>query len=168
LTLHCEQILQAMRPSFQFSSNRSLSITASIGASLLTQECHDVSQALLEADLAMYDVKHNGRNNKAIYSLRLSENIERRLKLEVLLKDALENQEFYLVYQPIINIKQRKLAGFETLVRWLSPALGEISPVEFIPILEELNLIDAVGAWITDQAIKQLAHFNHVSGKSDL
>ena len=136
LSVHCEQILQTMRPSFQFSSNRSLSITASIGASLLTQECHDVSQALLEADLAMYDVKHNGRNNKAIYSLRLSENIERRLKLEVLLKDALENQEFYLVYQPIININQRQLAGFETLVRWLSPTLGEVSPVEFIPILE--------------------------------
>jgi len=168
LTLHCEKILQTMRPSVQFSSNRSLSITASIGASLLTQECRDVSQALLEADLAMYDVKHNGRNNKAIYSLRLSENIERRLKLEVLLKDALENQEFYLVYQPIININQRQLAGFETLVRWRSPALGEISPVEFIPILEELNLIDAVGAWIMDQAIKQLAQFNHVSGGNNL
>jgi len=168
LIMHCDQILQTMRPSFQFSSNRNLSITASIGASLLTQACDDVSQALLEADLAMYDVKHNGRNNKAIYSLRLSENIERRLKLEVLLKDALENQEFYLVYQPIIKIKQRQLAGFETLVRWFSPALGEISPVEFIPILEELNLIDAVGAWIMDQAIKQLIQFNQVREESGL
>ena len=168
LSNYCNIISQAMESNFQLDSGHSLSITASIGASLLTAQCLDSSEALLQADLAMYGVKHSGKNNSAIYDLNLSQNIERRLKLEVLLKNALENQEFYLVYQPIVTLSDQSLAGFETLVRWRSAELGEVSPVEFIPVLEELNLIAPIGAWIMSQAIAQLQKFNQLHTANQL
>ena len=163
-----QQILQTMQPSFGFGDNSKLTITASIGTSLLTANCQGATEALLQADLAMYQVKHSGRNNSAIYDVSLSLHIERRLKLELLLKEALANAEFSVVYQPVIDLKNQQVAGFEALLRWQSPTFGAVSPVEFIPVLEELNLIAAVGSWVMREAVKQLSWFISASGNQKL
>ncbi|EPJ45488.1 MAG: hypothetical protein OFPI_36640 [Osedax symbiont Rs2] len=163
-----QQILQKMQPSFGFADEHKLTITASIGTSLLTTNCQGATEALLQADLAMYQVKHSGRNNSAIYDVSLSVHIERRLKLEIVLKDALVNTEFSVVYQPVMDLKSQQVAGFEALLRWHNPEFGAVSPVEFIPILEELNLIAPVGAWVMREAVKQLSFFIAASGNPQL
>lgn len=139
-----------------YRGHSTFNITASVGASLLTATCNSSSEALHQADLAMYQVKQNGRANKAIYDTTLSLHVQRRLSLEVALKDALKNREFHLHYQPILSLKTKKIRGFEALLRWSNTTLGQVNPDEFIPILEELNLISAVGDWVMYQAIREL------------
>jgi len=163
-----QQVLKIMQPSFDFGDDSKLTITASIGTSLLTANCQGATEALLQADLAMYQVKQSGRNNSAIYDISLSLHIERRLKLEILLKEAVANAEFSVVYQPVMELKTQQVAGFEALIRWHSPEFGAVSPVEFIPILEELNLIAPVGAWVMREAVRQLSSFITATGNLQL
>jgi diguanylate cyclase (GGDEF)-like protein/PAS domain S-box-containing protein len=150
-------LLDNLKPCFVINESIKLSVTASIGASLLTNHCTNATQALQQADLAMYQVKHSGRNNCAIYDQNLTLLLSRRLKLEHLLNSAFDNHEFELVYQPIMSIENQQIAGFEALIRWHSTELGEVSPSEFIPLMEELNLIAELGEWIILQALSQIS-----------
>ncbi len=164
----CQQIISKLQPSFKVSGRNNFKVTASIGASLITSQCGNATQALQQADLAMYSVKQKGKNNLAIYDKKLSEQLQRRLTLELLLKDALLNQEFYIVYQPVMDLQRLTVVGFEALIRWKSPELGLISPVDFIPVLEELNIIDAVGEWIIRQTCAQISEFISISQNPSL
>ena len=161
-------LLDMLKPRFRINQNIKLSVTASIGASLLTNQCTSASQALQQADLAMYEVKHSGKNNSAIYGQHLTLLLTRRLKIEHLLNSAFDNNEFELVYQPIMNIEQQQIAGFEALVRWYPKELGEVSPSEFIPLMEELNLISDLGEWIIAQALSQVSQWIKASGNEQL
>ncbi len=161
-------LLDILKPRFSINEDIKLCVTASIGASLLTNQCTSASQALQQADLAMYEVKHSGRNNCAIYGQHLSLLLTRRLKIEHLLNSAFDNNEFELVYQPIMNIENRQIAGFEALVRWYPKELGEVPPSEFIPLMEELNLISDLGQWIIAQALSQISQWIKASANEQL
>ncbi len=100
----------------------------------------------------MYHAKNVGGNNFQFYSTSMGETAGRRMRLVNRLRDALERNEFNLHYQPRINLKNGMIIGAEALLRWSTPELGNISPVEFIPLLEESGQIVEVGKWVFEQA----------------
>ncbi|HHP7229480.1 MAG TPA: EAL domain-containing protein [Xenococcaceae cyanobacterium] len=128
----------------------------SVGIVLGNQEYQQPEQLLRSADLAMYHAKTLGKRQYQVYDKRMHQLAVERLQLEVDLRKALQNQELTLSYQPIISLKTGALAGFESLVRWQHPQLGMISPDKFIPIAEETGLIIPLGAWILQEACRQL------------
>ncbi len=129
-----------------------LHTTASIGVTIFPFEDNTMEDLLKQADIAMYHAKNVGGNNFQFYSTSMGETAGRRMRLVSLLRDALERNEFNLHYQPRINLKNGMITGAEALLRWSTPELGNISPDEFIPILEESGHIIEVGRWVFEQA----------------
>ncbi|MFK5914962.1 MAG: EAL domain-containing protein [Woeseiaceae bacterium] len=132
----------------------SLHIGCSIGVSLYPLDADNEINLIEMADIAMYEVKKAGRNNFQFYSASMSHQINNRIILETALHTALENNEFFIMYQPQVDLHTKRTTGFEALIRWRNPELGLISPVTFIPILEETGLIYSVGEWIIREVIQ--------------
>jgi len=114
--------------------------------------------SLRSARTAMYKAKASGKIRYEIFAQKMHQQALIRLELETDLYQAIAKQEFQLYYQPIISLKTHKIAGFEALVRWISPSKGFISPGEFIPIAEETGAIIPLGEWIFQEACTQM-HF---------
>jgi diguanylate cyclase (GGDEF)-like protein len=113
-------------------------------------------QLLRNADIAMYQAKASGKGTYAIFDEVLAKQTIRTMELEVSLRQALERQEFFLLFQPIVAISSSRLQGFEALLRWRHPEQGLISPAVFIPIAEEMGLISLLDRWVLEQACQQL------------
>ena len=121
---------------------------------------HDDATSLLRnADAAMYRAKAEGRSEIARYDERERAGVARRLALEQGLFDALANHELSVVFQPIVDLETHVVHAAEALLRWQHPALGIISPEEFIPLAEESGMIDALGIWVLDESLRQLARW---------
>ena len=131
-------------------------VTASIGINLYPGIDNDREKLLENADVAMYHAKQFGRNNYKFYSTDMNAVALERLMLETNLRRALERDEFRLYYQPQIDMQSGSVNGVEALIRWQHPDLGLISPLEFIPLLEETGLILPVGEWVIRTACKQI------------
>ena len=135
---------------------REIFISASVGiASNLTGAIEAVD-FLRDADTAMYRAKGNGRGCSALFDPAMYEEVNTQLTLENDLQRALERRELELHYQPIVELNQGNLIGFEALVRWRHPRWGLISPGTFIPLAEETGLILAIGEWTQTEACQQL------------
>jgi EAL domain-containing protein (putative c-di-GMP-specific phosphodiesterase class I) len=109
---------------------------------------------LRRADVAMYTAKRNGRE-LAVYSKEQDEKDPYRLTLMGDLRTALDKQELYLVYQPKADLKTNEVISVEALIRWNHPKLGEIPPTDFIPIAEQIGVINSITTWVLIEAIKQ-------------
>ncbi|ACT49138.1 bifunctional diguanylate cyclase/phosphodiesterase [Methylotenera mobilis] len=129
--------------------------SASIGVTLFNDNALTFEDHLRHADTAMYLSKDSGGNTYRFYDQLTQESIEKNFALEAALGLALANQELYLNYQPIVNVAKQVVAA-EVLLRWSHPTLGNVSPVEFIPIAEKSNLIIKIGHWVLEQACEQL------------
>ncbi len=133
-----------------------LLITGSIGISLYPDDALDSDDLIQQADSAMYLAKEQGRNNSQFYTAEINEKITRRLTLEKALRQAVEQQQFILYYQPKIDLMTNKITGVEALVRWQHPELGLVSPMEFIPLAEETGIILELGRWVMETACTQM------------
>ena len=103
----------------------------------------------------MYKAKELGKNQYQLYKEEMNKNILERISYENRLFNAIEKKEFILLYQPQIDLNTNQITGFESLIRWISPEMGLLSPYKFIPIAEETNLILPLGKWILEQTCIQ-------------
>ncbi|SET17075.1 diguanylate cyclase (GGDEF) domain-containing protein [Natronincola peptidivorans] len=137
-----------------------LQVTISIGISLYPIDASDRNTLMKYADIAMYHAKGQDHQQYAFFNTYLSNKVQRKHELELLLKKADYHQEFELYYQPQFSIPQGELIGIEALLRWKSKEKGMISPGEFIPIAEEIGSIVKIGEWVMEKAIAQIAEWN--------
>ena len=133
-------------------------ITASIGIAVGDDTYTAETDLLRDADDAMYKAKDSGKNRYAMFDDALHAESVARLVLERDLRTALERQEFTLHYQPILSLRTGRLAGFEALIRWTKDG-RLVSPAEFIPVAEDMGLINPIGAWVLHEAGHQLARW---------
>jgi diguanylate cyclase (GGDEF)-like protein len=130
---------------------------ASIGMAFADDDRMAAAELLRNADLAMYEAKHNGGGRVARYRSELHTAVVRRTALEVELRAALERDELVLHYQPLVDLGTQNLLGAEALIRWQHPVRGLLAPAEFIPLAEHSSVIISLGAWVIRTACRQTA-----------
>jgi len=137
-----------------------LYVTVSIGIAIYPDHGTDTEELLRHADLAMYRAKATGKNKYFIYNKDLQIAFEKRMKIEKNLRGAMDNNEFFLYFQPQIDILDGRITGFEALLRWQNPELGFVPPLDFIGIAEETHLIIPIGQWVLKNACMFLKKLN--------
>ena len=130
--------------------------SCSIGIAVYPHDGTDFEELLRHADLAMYEAKASGRNTYRFFNEELNTNIQQNLHLLSNLRLALAHQEFVLHYQPVLDLASGALIGAEALVRWNSPSLGLIAPLQFITAAEKSGLIVDIGQWVMNEACRQM------------
>lgn len=129
-------------------NNREVSITSSLGIAIYPDDGDDVSTLMSNADIALYEAKHAGRNTFRFFTHDLNKKVSERIELETQLSHALEAGELYPVYQPIVDIEDNSLVGAEVLLRWENPILGSVPPSDFIPVAEQSGMIKQITNWL--------------------
>lgn len=146
--------VRAMNEPFSINGSN-VRVTISAGIAHYPGDARNGSELLSYADLAMYESKKNGKNCVTEFNEEIRQKLERTMLLEQGFEHAFEQEEFYVLYQPKVNVKSGSLEGVEALMRWTHPGVGPVSPVEFIPIMEEKGMIHSVGRWVLREACRQ-------------
>lgn len=147
-------------------SGREVFTTVSIGIAISSKEYAQTEDILRDADTAMYRAKALGKARYEIFDKGMHAQASKLLQLETDLRRAVEREEFFIFYQPILSLETGGLRGFEALVRWRHPQGGFISPVDFIPIAEETGMIVQIGEYVLREACRQMQKW-HVTLPSD-
>lgn len=148
------RVLAALAEPLTIAENR-LSITCSMGISMYPDDGTDAGTLLRHADLALYRAKENGRNSFEFFEPEMSRRVHERLWLARDLRAGLEQGQFFLQFQPQVDLRSGAVVGAEALARWLHPAQGTIMPARFIPVAEDSALIVPIGEWILQAACTQ-------------
>jgi len=143
-----------------------LFVTTSIGAVIIFGDSEPLDEILRKADIAMYHAKKRGRGMTSFYEEEMDLQLRRAIKLEHELRHAIDREQLYLQYQPIIDISQEKIHGAEALLRWQLPDGMLIPPSEFIPVAEESKLIHQIGHWVIEEVCRRLKEWGE-NGLSD-
>lgn len=136
--------------------NLDIRVSFSIGIAISPIHGDNIEELVKYADIAMYNAKKHGKNRYVVYNEVLKQSFLERITIEKHLPKALENNEFELYYQPQLNIQNNKIVGFEALLRWNSPELGQVPPQKVIEVAEETHLIIPLGKWILNKACEFL------------
>ena len=151
--LIAQKLIERLTDIFEIDSHK-IHIGASIGVSVYPNDGVTALELLRNADTAMFAAKKSGGNRLQFYDQSMSNRLRERLQIENELHTALDNDEFYLVYQPQVDLHTNETTGFEALMRWDNPRLGFVSPGDFIPLLEETGLIYEVGEWAITEVVR--------------
>jgi diguanylate cyclase (GGDEF)-like protein len=158
-------VLTRVRESFMAPfrlSDQMPTLTCSIGVAMYPVDAADGGNLIKQADTAMYAAKEAGRNSYRFYTADMNARVQLRLQLETDMRRGLMDDEFFLVYQPQIEMKTGRACGVEALLRWRDPDRGVISPADFIPIAEESGMILALGARVLRDACRQVMQWHRL------
>ena len=145
--------------------NRSIKLSASFGIAIYPSDGQTTNELFKSADIAMYKAKNNSTKSIAFNSRSLEKGFIHNIKIENGLQNAITNDELYLVFQAQYTAEEQSLRGFEALLRWDSSELGNVSPAQFIPIAEDIGLINEIGDWVLINAITT---FKKISESCDI
>lgn len=150
-----QKVVACMGTAFELAGHK-VFVTASIGVTLFPQDGESFDELLKLADQAMYEAKANGRNGFCFFTSALQERARHRLHMANDLHVALQEQQFYLAYQPIVDLRTGAIRKAEALIRWKHPARGVVLPGEFIPLAESIGLIEEIGEWVFHTAAQKV------------
>ncbi len=150
-----EKLLRLFHDPFDVHS-KAYNLSASIGISVFPEGGTDPDRLLMNAVTALNDAKSNGKNEITTFTASMQEALTRVRQFDHALNLALKNDEFFLVYQPKVDVQTNKVKAIEALIRWRSPKEGIIPPNDFIPIAEERGFIQQIDLWVLEQGIKQI------------
>jgi diguanylate cyclase (GGDEF)-like protein/PAS domain S-box-containing protein len=161
-----ETLRKGLRAPITFN-DRELFLTASIGVALGDGEPRRTEEVLKDAELAMYHAKRIGGDRIEVFKPSMRARQSDRATLESELRQALEREEIAILYQPIVRLEDRSVAGFEAMPRWHHPKVGRASPAEFIAVAEEVGLIVELGMFVLERAAPQLSSWQHTVRRRD-
>jgi len=151
----CENLLESCKEPFEIKDEQ-IYISVSMGIAIFPDDSSDKNQLKKFIDLSMYYSKNTGKNRYTFFDEKIYDVYLRDIVIEQEMKNAIENDELYLMYQPQVDIKNNRIIGFEALIRWNNKKLGNISPAEFIPLAEKNGEIINIGAWVIKSACKKI------------
>lgn len=154
------KVLKELATPFQLAEKEAY-VTASIGIAIFPDDGHLSEELLAKADSAMYKAKEKGKNNVQFFTKEMDIKAQQRRSLEIELRKSLKNNELVLHYQPIHELKTGKVVSAEALIRWLHPQKGLISPIDFIPLAEDIGFIVDIGDWVLAEACKQAKNWQN-------
>ena len=152
------RVIQMVGQPYSINGSRAI-IGVSLGIAIAPYDGLDTEDLVKAADLALYSAKGGGRGQYRFYSSDLKEGAKLRRMLEEDLRDALVNDELTMFYQPIVRSDTYKVAAFESLIRWVHPERGLVSPDEFIAVAEELGIINEIGEWVLRKSCDQASQW---------
>jgi diguanylate cyclase (GGDEF)-like protein len=155
--LIAERLLEAFAAPFALGEESETLVHAKASIGIATGVRPSAEELLRDADIAMYRAKWSGKSRYLVFESGMEDEVQSRLETEMDLQGALDNEEFFLVYQPTFDLQTMTPTGVEALIRWRRPGRGVVHPEEFIPLLEETKMIVDVGAWVLKEACAQAA-----------
>jgi len=153
------EVREALRMPFDLQGKQAL-LTASIGIAMYPDDAVDPGSLVKYADVAMVRAKEAGRDGYRFFTSGMNVQVLARLDLELALRGALDGNQFELHYQPKLDLNTGRVSGVEALLRWRRPGFGLVYPAEFVPVMEDTGMVVRVGAWIIDEACRQIAAWN--------
>jgi diguanylate cyclase (GGDEF)-like protein len=153
--LIAERLLEALKPPFKLGGDNETRVTVTASIGIAAGEHTSAEELLRDADIAMYRAKWDGKNRHVVFETGMQGMVQNRMELEMDLREALEKDEFFIAYQPTIDLQDMSPNGVEALIRWKHPTRGVVQPDDFIPLLEETGLITEIGKWVLEEACHQ-------------
>ena len=153
--LIAERLLDALAQPFKLGAEEQTRVTVTASIGIAAGDRIPAEELLRNADIAMYRAKWDGKHRYAVFETDMQDTMQSRMELEMDLREALEKKEFFLAYQPTVDLNDMSPTGVEALIRWQHPTRGTVQPDNFIPLLEETGLIVEVGGWVLREACSQ-------------
>ena len=166
--LIAERLLEAFKEPFKLNGAEDTRVFVKASIGIATGGRSSAEELLRDADIAMYRAKWGGKSRYLVFESGMQDEVQSRMEVEMDLQSALENDEFFLVYQPTFDLESMSPTGVEALIRWRRPGRGVVQPDEFIPLLEETGMIVEVGAWVLKEACAQGAKWQEAGHPLDL
>jgi diguanylate cyclase (GGDEF)-like protein len=158
---------KALRKPYHIAG-RAIVMTASIGVAPIDPQYTSIAEVLRDADTAMYSAKGDGRNRSAVFTPDMHEEALRRLSLRMHLRSAIEERQFLVLYQPIVDLQSGTICALEALLRWHHPEQGYLAPAQFLPLAEEMGLMIPVGRFVLESACADLEEWQRLSPHREL
>lgn len=157
-----EEILKGITSIFKYPQNilgNSIYTSGSVGISMFPDDAMNFETLLKNADAAMYRAKSNGKDTYQFFNDQIANELMRLYEIEEGLREALDNKELYVEFQPKVVLTDHKIMGFEALARWKNKKLGSVSPAEFIPVAENTRMILNIGRFVLEEIFIKCKHF---------